>query len=58
MKNWKTTLVGAAIAGALVTLTALQTGSVDLRTALIAGGIALLGVVSKDFNVTGGTTQQ
>lgn len=58
MKNWKTTLVGALLAAALITLNLIQTGTVTLQNALIAGAIALLGSVAKDFNVTGGTTKQ
>lgn len=53
MKNWRTTLVGALIAGALVTLELLQNGSVDLKTAVIAGGIAVLSFLAKDFNISG-----
>lgn len=58
MKNWKTTVTGGVLAAALITLNLVQTGTVSLRDAIIAGAIALLGAIAKDFNVTGGTTQQ
>ena len=58
MKNWKTSLFGGLTAALLVILNLLQHGTVDLKTLIIAGGIALLGFVAKDNNVTGGTVQQ
>lgn len=58
MKNWKTTLIGAAMASALIVLGLIQTGTVSLKDALIAGAIALIGSFAKDFNVTGGSKAQ
>jgi hypothetical protein len=53
MKNWKTTLVGAIIAVGTVVLNLYQTGTVDTKTLLIAGGFALIGFLTKDFDKTG-----
>jgi hypothetical protein len=55
MKSWKTTVLGfiGAIATALIPL--LQTGSVDTQTLATSVAIAALGVLSKDFDVTGGS---
>ncbi len=50
MKNWKTTLLGAAIAG-LVALQGMT--SHDPKTIAAAFLIAAFGAVCKDFNVTG-----
>jgi hypothetical protein len=52
-KNWRTTLVGAAIAGGYTTLTLMQKGTMTPREMLIAFGIAALAAISKDANVTG-----
>jgi hypothetical protein len=57
-KNWKTTLVGAVLAAALVVVNLVQTGTVDSKTLVTAGALALIGALAKDFNVTGGTVQQ
>ena len=52
MKSWKTTIVGAALAA----LVAIQTASLaDWKTWLLPALIAALGVLSKDFDVTGST---
>lgn len=53
MKNWKTTLIGALIAGATVALDLLQKGTVDTKTIIIAVGFTVLGIFAKDFNVSG-----
>lgn len=58
MKNWKTTLTGALIAAAIVVLELVKTGTVDAKSLITAGAFALLGGISKDFNVTGGTVDQ
>lgn len=53
MKNWKTTLIGA-FGGAFVAIQPLlQTGVVDWKQVGLGFVIALLGLVSKDFNKTG-----
>lgn len=57
MKNWKTTLIGVGTAFVYATISYLQ-GGMDLKSAAIAAGIALLGSFSKDHNVTGGTSRQ
>jgi hypothetical protein len=55
MKNWKTTLIGASIGVAYFILTAVQNG-MNVKDALIGGGLILLGLVSKDFDVSGNKT--
>lgn len=52
-RNWMTTTVGliGAVANAMIPL--LQNGTVDLQTLLISAIMAALGVLSKDFNITG-----
>jgi hypothetical protein len=57
MKNWKTTLVGILTGAGYLFLQALS-GGIKLKDAALATGIAVLGGVAKDLNVTGGTTQQ
>lgn len=63
MKNWKTTVAGiatiiAAVAHAATQFASGGIGAVDFTvlTAGVTAGIGLLG--AKDFNVTGGTSQQ
>jgi|WetSurSiteA1Bulk_404760.scaffolds.fasta_scaffold99507_2 hypothetical protein len=58
MKNWKTTLVGAVLGAALVVVNLIQAGTVDTKTLITAGAVALIGLLAKDFNVTGGSVQQ
>ena len=56
MKSWKTTLVG--IIGALASWGAevLKSGNVtDWKQLIIPAVILVLGIVSKDFDTTGGT---
>lgn len=53
MKNWKTTLTGCLTAGIYAALTAIQNGNLEPRDIAIVGGIAALGVLAKDLNVTG-----
>lgn len=57
MKNWKTTLIGIGSGLAYAFLSYLQAG-LKPKDAAVAVGLALLGSVSKDSNVTGGTVQQ
>jgi hypothetical protein len=52
-KNWKTTLVGIATGFANLAL-----GGVGIRNIALSAGLAALGAVAKDFNVTGGTVVQ
>lgn len=53
MKNWKTTLFGAVAAAAVAAQSVYATGSVDLKTALVAIGMAVFGYLVKDAGVTG-----
>lgn len=61
MKNWKTTLAGAGTIlvalGSLVThLSAGDFSTIGTDGAIILAGV--IGLVSKDANVTGGTVKQ
>lgn len=58
MKNWKTTLIGALLAGAVAIQPLFEEGSYDYKKLIYAGLIAIFGYVSKDWNVTGGTKKQ
>jgi hypothetical protein len=58
MANWKTTLTGCIFAVGNVVLPMLQGNSVTPKDILISAGLAALGFLSKDFNVTGGTKTQ
>lgn len=58
MKSWKTTLIGILTGVATLALDMYQTGTFSLRAFLIAAGMAALGIVAKDNNVTGGTVHQ
>jgi len=53
MKNWRTTLVGALLAVLTIIQPLIEDGSVTPIRIAIAGAIALLGYLMKDFNVTG-----
>ena len=62
MKNWKTTLFGL-LGGLFMLFGPRLQGNTDAPPLTIgnigaAAAIALLGAVSKDHNVTGGTNQQ
>ena len=57
MKNWKTTLIAVLTGAGYLFLQALS-GGVRPKDALLATGLALLGAVAKDHNVTGGSTPQ
>jgi hypothetical protein len=57
MKNWKTTLAGC-VPGVILFLygflQGLQAGQpFDLKTMLIGLGLAVLGALAKDYNVSG-----
>lgn len=53
MKNWKTTIVGAIAGGLIAIQPLLANGAVDFKALAYGFAIAALGVVSKDFNVSG-----
>ncbi len=53
MKNWKTTLAGCALAVSNTGLSLMATGAVDLQTLLLSCFFVALGVLAKDYNVTG-----
>lgn len=53
MKNWKTTLLGIAVA-----VLNLYAGGVTIKTAALSVGLGLLGAAAKDSNVTGGSVVQ
>jgi gas vesicle protein len=52
LASWKTTLIGVLVGGAYALLTALQSGKMTLRDALVSAGFAALGILAKDFNVS------
>jgi hypothetical protein len=56
MKNWKTSVCGLVIAG--VTAVEAYQGNGGWKGYLMAAGIAMFGLLVKDFDVTGGTSQQ
>ena len=53
--NWKTTLMGAALAGMWAIKTMVLTGQVNWPDLAICFGLAFFGALAKDGNVTGGT---
>jgi len=53
MRNWKTTLVGAIAGGLVAIQPLLATGTLDIRALITGFALAALGVVAKDFNVSG-----
>ena len=62
MKNWKTTLTGVG-GGLLISISALiqansAGGKINWSAVGVGAIIAVLGLVSKDHNVTGGTVDQ
>jgi hypothetical protein len=61
MKSWKTTLAGmlAAIANLFLPMvTGGQISGISSRDLAVSAGLAALGYLAKDSNVTGGTVQQ
>lgn len=56
-KNWKTTVAGVA-AGALYAFLAALQGGFKPQDAAVAAGLAAIGTLAKDHNVTGGTQAQ
>ena len=53
MKNWKTTLAGLGAA-----FLQLLAGGMTAKNAGVAIGLAAIGALAKDHNVTGGQVQQ
>lgn len=53
IKSWKTTLIGVLAGAGIITLQLMQTGTTDIKTLAMAFGIAALGALSKDHDVTG-----
>lgn len=53
MKSWKTTLVGAVLAGLTVLQGYLENHEVKPITIIVAVVIAVLGYLMKDFDQTG-----
>lgn len=58
MKNWRTTLVGLLMAILNSAAPLLSGTSPDWKTLGMSAGMAALGYLAKDSNVTGGTVQQ
>lgn len=58
MKNWKTTLIGIGVGAGTLAIDLIQSGQFNWKTFLFAVGMSALGLVAKDFNVTGGTIHQ
>jgi hypothetical protein len=58
MKNWKTTLFGCLLGAANAALPLMQTGTVDPQTLCVSAAIAGIGILAKDYNVTGGSVNQ
>lgn len=54
MKNWKTTTAGMAAGAMYLFSQSYQTG-MTFKAWVGAAGIALVGILAKDFNVTGGS---
>lgn len=57
LTNWKTTLSGLGLSFASLVIAAMQ-GGVKPKDAVVAAGLALVGSLAKDANVTGGTVKQ
>lgn len=57
MKNWKTTLFGILTGMGYMFLQAIS-GGMKPKDAVLGVGIAVLGSLAKDSNVTGGTVKQ
>ena len=53
MKNWRTTLAGLGAA-----FLNLYANGLTLKAAGLSVALAAIGAVAKDYNVTGGTSQQ
>lgn len=55
MKSWKTTLAGCLSAAAYAAASYASGGAFVLKDLIIAVGVAALGFLAKDLDVTGGT---
>lgn len=53
IKNWKTTILGAVVGGAVAIQPLISSGSFSAKDVILGFLIAAFGVVSKDFNVSG-----
>lgn len=53
MKSWKTTIVGALLATVIAIQPFFEPGAYDFKKLLLAGLVALLGYLAKDFDTTG-----
>lgn len=54
VRNWKTTLAGCIAAIAFAVQELLVSGRITTEGVIMAAAIAALGVLAKDFDVTGG----
>jgi len=53
MKSWKTTIMGLVAAVAVAIIPILETGVIEWKAIGIAVAIAILGYLSKDYDVSG-----
>jgi len=58
LKNWKTSATGIGIGAAKIGYELYKTGNLTVDNLVTAVGIALVGLIAKDFNVSGGTINQ
>ena len=63
MKNWKTTVAGIAVGSLVLIVKMIQAHMaggppITVETLVLSVGIATLGVLSKDYDVTGGERPQ
>lgn len=53
MKNWKTTLAATIATFAYTVASLASTGGIELKDAIIAAGLQIIGILAKDYNVSG-----
>lgn len=53
MKSWKTMIVGCAGAAINALIPIIETGTIDPQTLITSITLAVLGVLAKDFDVSG-----
>lgn len=58
MKNWKTTLIGVLLGVGTFLEPIINTGHIDVAKTILGALMVALGIVAKDFNVTGGSVNQ